>query len=241
MVVGCLLGAFWAGNPPPYDLAHGLEGPSAAHWLGCDPFGRDLLRLFLSAAGTSFLFAMACVTFAIALSLGLILIFTNVRRRDLGWLPRLIDFVLAFPSLLISLSIVAYLKPGPQSLIIALTLGSFPSLTRLLSSRTRELMSEPFVEAAIGLGASRFHLSRVHFFPHFWPLIWVKLPGLVAGTLVAEASLTFLGVGFPKGQESWGSLLLTAKDYMIEAPHLMLGTGIPLVLTIALLQGLRRS
>jgi peptide/nickel transport system permease protein len=236
-----LLSLLTLGRTPPFALEHALEGPSAAHWWGFDPFGRDLFHLWLSAAGTSLIFALACAALSIGLALCLLILFTNARTRDLGALPRFIDFVLAFPSLLVSLAIVAYLKPGPGSLVAALTLGTFPALTRLLILRTRELLSEPFIEAAISLGANRFHLTRIHLFPHYWPLIWVKVPGLVAGTLVAEASLTFLGVGLPKGQESWGSLLLTAKDYMIEAPHIMICTGVPLVLTIALLQGLRKS
>ncbi len=226
--------------PPAFDLSSCLGPPSVAHPFGTDPFGRDILRLTLSASGVSLMFALTCVAFSTALSLSLVALFANPQRNTLGSLNRLIDFVLAFPSLLVSLAVVAYMRPGTESLAIALVIGIFPALTRLLSSRAKELMSEPFVEAAVSLGAPQIHLVRTHLFPHFLPLIWIKFPGMVAGALIAEASLTFLGVGLPKGRESWGSLLLTAKDYMIEAPHIMVFAGVPLVLTIALLQGQRR-
>jgi peptide/nickel transport system permease protein len=222
-------------HEPAFELAGALAAPSWVHPFGQDGFGRDLLRLGLSASGVSFLFAITCVVLSISISMSVITLFMNLQGKNLIVLNRFIDFLLAFPSLLVSLAVVAYLRPGPSSLVLALVIGTFPSLTRLLSGRTRELLSEPFVEAAISLGANRFHLMRRHLLPHFWPIIWVKAPGMVAGALIAEASLTFLGVGLPKQNESWGSLLLAAKDYMIEAPHLMVFSGFPLVISIALL------
>jgi ABC-type dipeptide/oligopeptide/nickel transport system permease subunit len=227
------LGSVWAWTLPP--VPHALE-----HSLkpGHDVFGRPLLILTAAAAAQSLLFALASVTIAAVLgtSAGVGLAFLPERLRALGM--RALDFVLAFPSLLVSLAWTAVRGPGWETLLVALCLGSVPPLIRFAYARTREIAREDYVIAAHSLGASRLHIARIHGLPATVELLRAKLPSLLASALIAESTLTFLGVGAPLGEDTWGSLLAQARDLIFEAPHIAWISGVPLIVTIWALQTL---
>jgi peptide/nickel transport system permease protein len=153
-------------------------------------------------------------------------------------LTRALETLLAFPSLLFALGWAAVRGPGWDTLAFSLLLGSVPGLTRLVQARAREILAEDYVEAARGLGASAGRIAAHHLAPGVAELCRVKAPALFATALLAEATLSFLGLGVPIGQDSWGSLLAQGKDYLIESPHLTVGAGIPIVLTVLGLQAL---
>ncbi len=227
------VGSVWASSLPPipHTLEHSLQS-------GYDVFGRPLVLLTALAASKSLIFALASVGIAALLGTlaGIGLAFLPERLRSLGM--RVLDFVLAFPSLLVSLAWTAVRGPGWETLIVALCLGSVPPLIRFTYARAREIAREDYVIAAHSLGASRLQIARVHGTPAVFELLRAKLPSLLAQALLAESTLTFLGVGAPIGEDTWGSLLAQARDLIFEAPHIAWISGVPLIVTIWALQTL---
>lgn len=219
-----------------FELARTLGAPSRSHPFGLDAFGRDLLELALQGSALSAGFASGAVfascILGIALGSALALAPQAVRFS----LLRVLDLLLAFPSLILALALAAVWGPGWSTLIAALAIGTLPSFIRLVYVRSRELLQEEYVLAARSLGATPSRIATRHLTPALLSLCSVKVPGLFAHALMAEATLSFLGVGAPIGRDTWGSLLAQAKDYLIEAPHLAWGAGIPLILTVLSLQ-----
>ncbi len=238
--------ASWIGiGQAPTWLAHHLErslqGSSWSHWLGTDTFGRDLLVMTLQASATSTFFALtaASISIAIAVGAGTALAVAPAAIRFL--LARALDALLAFPSLLFALAWAAVRGPGWDTLIASLLLGTVPPLSRFIYSRSLEILNEDYVTAARSLGASRARIALKHLAPAAMSICRVKAPNLFAQALLAEATLSFLGIGAPIGRETWGALLAQGKDYLIEAPHLAISAGLPLMLTILCLQLLEPS
>ncbi len=203
---------------------------------GHDAFGRELAGLVLQSSASSAAFAAAAtfVSCVIGISLGSGLALSPSRFQHLGL--RALEFFLAFPSLLIALALAAIRGPGWDTLSIALLIGVLPSFTRLIYLRSKELLAEDYVQAAKSLGARSPRIIRKHLMPHLVRLCSIKVPQLFAGALLAEATLSFLGVGAPIGRDTWGTLLAQGKDYLLEAPHIAIGSGAPLLLTILALQ-----
>lgn len=223
----------WAWFQPP--LPHALEQSLKP---GYDVFGRPMGILTASAAAQSLMFALASVGIAAlaGTTAGVGLAYLPERLRALGM--RGLDFVLAFPSLLVSLAWTAVRGPGWETLLVALCLGSVPPLMRFAYARAREIAREDYVIAAHSLGASRFQIARRHGMPAVLELLKAKIPSLLAHALIAESTLTFLGVGAPLGEDTWGSLLAQARDLIFEAPHIAWISGAPLIVTIWALQTL---
>ena len=222
-------------HPEATDLLSHLERSLA---LRFDAFGRELLTLTASSSIVSILVS----TLAVSLSCGIALLVGGLISLSEGKLSqlveRLIEGLLAFPSLLLALSWAAIRGPGWSTLLFALLIGNIPSLTRFVTVRARELAQEEYVLAARSYGASSSRILRKHLSPALVRLLWLKIPSLLSHALIAEASLTFLGVGAPIGTDTWGSLLAQGKDYLIEAPHISLEAGLPLVLSVLALQRL---
>jgi ABC-type dipeptide/oligopeptide/nickel transport system permease subunit len=219
-------------------LSRNLQAPDLSHWMGFDPFGRDLKFTVLSASLRSASFA--CLSVLVTCILGMLfgasiaLAPTRVRFAAL----RALDTLLAFPSLLLALALAAIRGPGWSTLFASLLIGVLPPFVRLIYARSREILSEPFIEAAQSLGASPSRVLLKHLLPMLSSVCAVKIPILFAQALMAEATLSFLGVGAPVGKETWGSLLASGKEYLFEAPHIAFAAGIPLMLTILSLQTL---
>ena len=219
-----------------HSLSHTLEQSSATHLFGFDAFGRDLLATTLQASKLSAVIALLTTVLCgfFALSIGGFMAMAPENFRFI--FQRVLEGFLAFPSLLLALSWSAIRGPGWDTLIVSLALGILPSFSRLVFVRAREILSEDYITAAHALGAGPLRIFFFHLTPALASLCAIKIPGLFAYALLAEATLSFLGVGAPIGHDTWGSLLAQGNDYLIEAPHLALGSGIPLVLTILSLQ-----
>jgi peptide/nickel transport system permease protein len=225
-------------EPQGFQLDRTLQGASGLSPWGFDAFGRDLLPIVLRASLLSSLFALgaALLSVLIASFWGTLIVSLPQRLRFLS--NRALDFLLAFPSLLFALAWAAVRGPGWNTLVAALLLGTLPHMTRLVVTRSEELLAQEFVLAARSLGATPLRVMRAHLVPSVLSICWVSFPNLFAQALLAEATLSFLGVGAPVGRDTWGSLLIQAKDYLIEAPHILLATGVPLILTVLSLQSL---
>jgi len=206
--------------------------------LGADTFGRPLLTLVPRASFGSLLFGTA----ALALSLVVCISYGILAAFAPRWIQTLfaqfLELLIGIPGLILALAIGAIQGPGWSTLLAALILGILPGTARLVQARTRELLLEDYVTAARALGAGRMHITLKHLLRGLAPVITAKLPGLFAHCLLAEATLSFLGVGAPLGSETWGALLAQGRDYLLEAPQIAFLGGIPLVLTLLAVQTL---
>jgi peptide/nickel transport system permease protein len=220
--------ALWlaSGEDPGFSLPDALAP-------GRDAYGRPLLPLIQLASLRSSGFALAAVLLAFGVSLAGSCLLALLPHRTRWPGESVLQFLVAFPSVLFALAVGAWTGPGRGTVFAALLLGMIPGLARHLLVRVREISSREFIEAAMALGASRLRIVYRHLLPHLIPWASVKMPALLVQALLAEASLSFIGIGFPAGIESWGTLLAQARDYLIEAPLISLCVGLPLVLTVA--------
>lgn len=224
-----------------HQLEHALEPPSWSHPFGFDAYGRDLIQIVLHASLKSSAFSLAAVAVSILLAL-LMASLTAFSSKPVRYLfLRILESLLAFPSLLFALAYAAVFGPGWDTLNFALLIGILPAFTRLLYLRTQEVLLEEYALASVSMGARPFILFRNHLLPALVSLCNIKIPHLFAHALLAEATLSFLGVGAPIGNDTWGSLLSQGKDYLLENPQIALGTGIPLTFTVLALQFLGES
>lgn len=229
--------AFFLVPSPTFELSRALQ-------LGFDSFGRPLASLVLTGSFRSLVMAL----FATLAAGSLAWLITTIRfglqestvasARFTRLLDDSLSIALSFPSLLVALVFAAVFGAGWSTLILALTVGSLPSLLRLLWSQADDVRTEFYVEAARATGASPMGLFVNHVLPGVWEVYALKLPQLFAHALLAEAALSFLGLGAPAQSESWGTLLAQGQNTLIEAPSVLLIVGLPLVITLLALQSL---
>lgn len=216
---------------PSMDLEHLLEFPR-------DAFGRDLFSALGEAMRRSLIFAG--ITTGIATGVGILAgAFVGMMEGRPRFLAeRILDFFLAFPSILLALGVQAIIGTGWSALTVSVSVGLFPIVVRFVSARAKEVALADYVAAAHALGGSPASVFWRHYRPPLLDHLRLKFPSLFAQALLLEATLSFLHLGVQPGVLSWGSLLTQAKDYLIEAPHIAWITGIPLVLTLLSLQSL---
>ncbi len=223
----CTLALFapWIATHPPaaLDLDHRLASPSAAHLFGTDELGRDTFSRIVYGARISLLVGVSVV--ACSLSLGLVL------GGLAGFYGGLLDtflniFVmnafLALPGILLAIAFVAFLGPGLVNLVLALSIGGWVGYARLVRGQVLAVREREFVEAARALGASDLRLFTRHILPNILQPIIVQAAIGMAGAVLAEATLSFLGLGVPPPAASWGSMLNDARSHLFDSPHLVL-------------------
>ncbi|MBL3526573.1 MAG: ABC transporter permease [gamma proteobacterium endosymbiont of Lamellibrachia anaximandri] len=226
------------------DLGQILALPGSDSLLGYDDLGRPILERLIAGARTSFLIAFGVVAISALLgtTLGLIAGYKG-GYWDL-FLVRVIDIFLAFPGILLAIALAGVMGPGLDNLVIALSAVGWVGYARLTRAQTLSLKHRDHVQAAVALGSS----SRVIMFRHLLPLIAapliVEATFGVAGMVIAEAGLSFLGLGIQPPEASWGSMIRDGAGYMLMAPHMVLAPGLAImlvVLTLNLLGDLLRD
>ena len=242
-----LLGFFWMPYDPGAMAAGGkFEGPSLAHWMGTDHFGRDIFSRVLHGAGTTVSIALA--TLAIGGAGGCLAgALTGYFGGPLDEaLMRLNDALTAFPSILLALVVISLLGPGKTyNVIIALGLVFIPSFARVTRTAFAALRDVNYIKSARLMGASSGRILLVHMLPNTLPVL---LPALTIGfnnAVLAEASMSFLGIGSTPTDASLGYMLSEAQGMLLRAPWYAAGTGLAIVLlvfSVGLLgEGLRRQ
>ena len=218
------------------DLPSRLAGPSTAGWLGRDGLGRDVLARIALGARVSFGVAVAVV--AISLAVGVAVGATAA--LDGGWtdlvIARAIDVVLAFPGLLLAIALAAVRGPGVGNVVLALSVLGWTSYARLTRAEFARLRHMPFVEAARALGIGPLALVVRHMLPLAAPALLVQATFGLSGAIVAESSLSFLGLGVPPPMPSWGGMLDEGRQFLLVAPHLVLAPGAALAATVLAFQ-----
>ena len=224
-----LIPEVWANQ---MDMRARLAGPSLAHPLGTDQLGRDLFYRVLLGAQTSIMIAGTAVLMSllIGLPLGVISGYFG------GWidnvLMRLVDTLLAFPALLLALTISAVLGPNLTNTIIAIGIAFTPYLARIIRGEALRVAQMPYVEAARAAGTTDLMMILRHVLPNIMPPIIVQATISLAFAILAEAGLSFLGLGTQPPDASWGLMIQASRDYLDIAPWTALVPGAAVALTV---------
>lgn len=220
-------------NASALDLLHRLAPPDRHHWMGTDELGRDVLSRLIWGARLSLTVAVSVVT--LSLTAGLILgglAGFYGRWIDLAVNTFLMNAFLALPGILLAIAFVAFLGPGMLNLILALSIGGWVGYARLVRAQVLAVWEREFVEAARALGASDLRIFLRHILPNILQPLTVQAAIGMAGAVLAEATLSFLGLGVPPPAASWGSMLNDARPFLFEAPHLVVFPAIAVMLCV---------
>ena len=233
--VVCALFAPWLApqDPARIDLPARLVPPSAAHWFGTDELGRDILSRVIYGARISMLVG-TCV---VAASLMLGLIFGSIAGYYGGFLDRFLNVIvmnafMSFPGILLAIAFVAFLGPGLVNVILALSIGGWVGYARLVRAQVLAVREREFVEAARALGASDRRIIVRHILPNIIQPVIVQAAIGMAGAILAEATMSFLGLGVPPPTATWGSMLNEARSHLFDAPHLVLFPAAAVMLAV---------
>jgi peptide/nickel transport system permease protein len=233
LLAGALLSLVWTpGSTADIDIAGKLQPPSAAHWLGTDGLGRDVASLLLVGGRASLLVGVAAVGFGLGLG-GALGALAAARR---GWvdevLMRAADFAFAFPALLLALLLAAIQGPGLGVSIAAIGLFNVPVFARITRNAARAVWARDFITAARAAGKGPWAITFDHVLPNLAGVLTVQASISFAGAILAEAALSYLGIGTQPPQPSWGRMLSEAQALMFQAPLLSLWPGLAITLSV---------
>jgi peptide/nickel transport system permease protein len=209
-------------DPAKLNLSARLVSPSASHWFGTDELGRDVFSRTLYGARVSLTVAAAVV--AISLSLGLVL--GMAAGFYGGWIDTVVNIYLtnaflALPGILLAVAFVAFLGPSLVNLILALALAGWVNYARLVRAQVLSMKEREFVQAARSLGATNLRLMTRHILPNIVQPLLVQAAVGMAAAVLAEATLSFLGLGVQPPTATWGAMLNDARSHLFESPYLV--------------------
>ena len=219
-------------DPVRGELDDHLQPPSSRYWFGTDTFGRDVFSRTIHGARISLGIGAAVQVSAltIGVTLGLLSGFYGGTVDNL--IMRLAEIIFAFPGLLFAIAIMAVIGPSLHNVFIALGLVSWTSLARVVRGAVLAVKGQEFVEAARALGASNRRIIVRHLLPNIVAPAIILVTLGIGGAILAEASLSFLGLGAQPPTPSWGSMLTVGRDYLTEAPWLSIYPGVAIFLTV---------
>ena len=232
------VGAMFASLLAPYDparldLAHRLLAPGAGHWFGTDELGRDILSRTLYGGRISLAVSISVVGISLAVGLlaGLASGFYG------GWTDTLLNIYvtnafLALPGILLAIAFVAFLGPGIVNLVLALSISGWVGYARLVRAQVMAVKEREFIEAARALGATDIRVVLRHVLPNIMQPVLVQAAIGMAGAILAEATLSFLGLGVPPPVPSWGSMLNDGRSHLFDAPHLVIFPALAVMLAV---------
>src|SRR5580692_7478984 len=220
-------------DPASINLPARLDSASSQHWFGTDELGRDILSRIIYGARISMLVG-SCVVVA-SLALGLII--GSIAGYYGGAIDRFINVVLmnaflSFPGILLAIAFVAFRGPGIFNLVLALSLGGWVGYARLVRGQVLAAREREFVEAARALGASDLRIIVRHILPNIIQPVIVQAAIGMAGAILAEATMSFLGLGVPPPTASWGAMLNDGRAHLFDAPHLVLFPAAAVMLAV---------
>ena len=231
MLAAALSAPLLAGNPRRMDLSVRLARPSGAHWFGTDDLGRDVFSRVVHGARLSLLVGAAVVTLSLVIGVSCGLVAGFYRTLDNG-VMRVMDGLMAFPTIILAIALMASLGPSVTNVIVAIGIVHSPRMARVVRGSVLVIRETPYVEAARALGASDLTLLGRHVLPNCLSPLIVQGSFLFAAAVLIEAALSFLGVGVPPYVPSWGNILSEGRLYIQQAPWLVLYPGAAIMLTI---------
>ena len=231
----CAMFAPWIApqDPAHINLAARLSPPSWAQPFGSDELGRDILSRIIYGSRISMLVG-SCV---VAMSLGLGLIIGSIAGYYGGRIDRFVNVIvmnafLSFPGILIAIAFVAFRGPGIFNLIFALSLGGWVGYARLVRAQVLAAREKEYVEAARALGATDLRILVRHILPNIIQPVIVQAAIGMAGAILAEATMSFLGLGVPPPTASWGTMLNDGRAHLFDAPHLVIFPALAVMLAV---------
>ncbi|HEY2461653.1 MAG TPA: ABC transporter permease [Candidatus Acidoferrum sp.] len=220
-------------NPAAQDLPTRLQAPSRAHWMGTDELGRDILSRTLYGARISLLVAISvvCGCGFTGLFIGLIAGYAG------GWFDRfvnllLINAFLSFPGILLAIAFAAFLGPGIRNVILALVITGWAGYARLARAQVLKVKELEFILAARSLGASPVRIMARHLLPNILQPVLIQATIGMAGAILAESTLSFLGLGVLAPIPSWGSMLNDARSHLFDAPHMIVFPALAVMIAV---------
>ncbi|WP_413037878.1 ABC transporter permease [Pseudorhizobium flavum] len=221
--------------PNKLSIVNKLKPPSMTNLFGTDEFGRDIFSRAIFAGRISLLVSLGVV--AISTVLGVILGVAAGFFRSLDApISRLLDAMMSFPDILLAIALVAALGPSLSTVIIALGITYAPRLARIVRGSTLVLRELPYIEAAVAMGLPTWQILARHVLLNLASPILVQATFVFASAMLAEASLSFLGVGVSTDMPTWGTMLASGREYMNNAPWLMIFPGLAIVFSVLSLQ-----
>ena len=233
MVLAAALSLVWTPwSPYEIDMASKLQAPSTAHWLGTDPFGRDITSLLLVGARNSILVGVIAVSIGLLVGVGLGLLASAKR----GWVEetimRLADFTFAFPAILSAIMMTAVFGAGIVNSIIAIGIFNIPNFARVTRASANAVWAREYVLAARACGKGPWRITFEHVLPNISSVLMVQTTIRFAIAILAEAALSYLGLGTQPPQPSWGRMLAEAQTLLFQAPLLAVFPGVAIVVTV---------
>jgi peptide/nickel transport system permease protein len=237
VVAAFILVALFAPWLAPYDplqtsWAAIRKAPSSAHWFGTDEIGRDVLSRVIFGARASLLAGVVSVSIALSLGVPIGLLAGYAGRWPDALISRLTDAMLATPFLILAIALAAFLGPSLTNAMIAIGVSATPVFVRLTRGQTLAIKSEEFILAARAIGNPPWRVALRHVLPNVVPALIVQVTLAIAAAVIAEASLSFLGLGQQPPAPSWGSMLNTAKNYVDNAPWMAVWPGVSIFVLV---------
>lgn len=233
VVLIALLASFIAPyDPLKQDLNNILLPPSAAHWLGTDNLGRDIVARVIYGTRVSLIAGLASVALAVVAGslLGLAAGFAGGTFDSI--VMRMIDAILSFPALVLALALGAVMGAGLFGVVIALSVVYTPTFARLMRGQVLTVRERDYVHASRALGSPAWRIVRLHVLPNVATPIVVQASLSIAFAILAEASLSFLGLGVRPPEPSWGGMINQGRGYLQQAPWIVFGPGAALFVTV---------
>lgn len=218
----------------PFDTSFSTirKAPSMAHWLGTDELGRDVFSRLVYGARASLLVGLVSVIIALVVGVP----FGLMAGYFGGWtdsaISRFTEALLAIPFLILAIALAAFLGPSLMNAMVAIGVSAAPKFIRLTRGQVLSVKNEDFVQSARALGASDTRIIVMHVLPNVMPPLIVQATITIATAIIAEASLSFLGLGLQPPNPSWGSMLNTAKNFMTQAPWMSIFPGSAIFLVV---------
>lgn len=233
LVGAAILSLFWTPwSPYEMNLAGKLQPPSAAHWMGTDPFGRDVASLLLVGARNSILVGVIAVGIGLGVG-GTLGLLASARR---GWVEevimRLADFTFAFPAILSAIMMTAVFGAGIVNSIIAIGIFNIPTFARVTRASANAITSRDFILAARACGKGPWRITVEHVLPNIASVLIVQATIQFAIAILAEAALSYLGLGTQPPQPSWGRMLSEAQTLLFQSPMLAVYPGVAIALAV---------
>ena len=208
------------------------KAPSAQHWFGTDELGRDVLARVVFGARASLLAGLISVSIALAIGVPLGLVAGYRGGFIDALISRITDAMLACPFLILAIALAAFLGPSLGNAMIAIGVSATPIFIRLTRGQVMSVKVEDYVEAARAMGNPRWRIALVHILPNILPALLVQATLSIAAAIIAEAALSFLGLGQQPPAPSWGSMLNAAQRFLTSAPWTAIWPGLAIFLVV---------
>lgn len=237
LAAAALLSLLW--TPWPWaeiDIPQKLKAPTAAHWLGTDQLGRDILSLLLVGAQNSIVVGVIAVGIGLVVGVALGCLAAACKASGQGWVEELVmrasDFTFAFPALLSAIMLTAIYGPGLVMSIVAIGIFNIPVFARIARGAANAVWAREFVTAARAAGQGPWAITRDHVLPNIASPLIVQATISFSTAILAEAALSYLGLGTQPPQPSWGRMLNEAQSLMFQAPMLAVYPGVAIMLSV---------